>query len=85
MQILACPVVLHGALPWRRARDNGLNAAAAAHAVGVSQATLYRWRKLRDQGRLAPRSRRRCARRAPPARCGARPSSPSCSDATGTR
>ena len=43
---------------WRRARDNGLSAADAAAAVGVSRATLYRWRKLHDQGRLAPRSRR---------------------------
>ena len=43
---------------WHRARDNGLSAAAAADAVGVSRATLYRWRKLRDRGRLAPQSRR---------------------------
>ena len=43
---------------WHRARDNGLSAADAAAAVGVSRATLYRWRKLHDQGRLAPRSRR---------------------------
>ena len=32
---------------WHRARDNGLSAAAAADAVGVSRATLYRWRNLR--------------------------------------
>ena len=43
---------------WHRARDNGLSAADAAAAVGVSRATLYRWQKLHDQGRLAPRSRR---------------------------
>ena len=43
---------------WRRARSNGLSAADAADAVGVSRATLYRWRKLQSQGRLAPRSRR---------------------------
>ena len=28
---------------WHRARDNGLSAAAAPDAVGVSRATLYRW------------------------------------------
>ena len=41
---------------WQRARDNGLS--AAADAVGVSRATLYRWRNLRCSGRLAPQSRR---------------------------
>ena len=43
---------------WQRARDNGLSAAAAADAVGVSRATLYRWRNLRHRRRLAPQSRR---------------------------
>ena len=43
---------------WQRVRDNGLSAAAAADAVGVSRATLYRWRNLRRSGRLAPQSRR---------------------------
>ena len=43
---------------WRQARADGLTAQAAANAVGVSRATLYRWRKLRDRGRLAPLSRR---------------------------
>ena len=43
---------------WHRARDNGLSAAAAADAVGVSRATLYRWRNLRHRRRLAPQSRR---------------------------
>lgn len=38
---------------WRRARANGLTAAEAADAVGVSRATLYRW-----QRRLEPASRR---------------------------
>ncbi len=38
---------------WQRARDKGLTAAEAAEAVGVSRATLYRWRT-----RAEPRSRR---------------------------
>ena len=45
----------HDALDrWRQARADGLTAQAAANAVGVSRATLYRRRKLRDRGRLAP-------------------------------
>ena len=40
---------------WHRACDNGLS--AAADAVGVSRATLYRWQALQDRGRPAPRSR----------------------------
>ena len=39
-----------------RARDNGLSAAAAA--IGVSRAALYRWRNLRHRRRLAPQPRR---------------------------
>lgn len=38
---------------WRGAMRNGLTAAQAARAVGVSRATLYRWQK-----RPEPRSRR---------------------------
>ena len=38
---------------WRRAMARGLSAAAAAEAVGVPRATLYRWEK-----RAEPRSRR---------------------------
>ncbi|MGH7152822.1 MAG: integrase core domain-containing protein, partial [Acetobacteraceae bacterium] len=43
---------------WRQARANGLSATQAAHAVGVSRATLYRW-----QQRIEPRSRRPHRRR----------------------
>ena len=39
------------------ARADGLTAKATAAAVGASRATLYRWRKLQNQGRLAPRVR----------------------------
>lgn len=38
---------------WHRARARGLSAQAAAEAVGVSRATLYRWKT-----RSEPRSRR---------------------------
>ena len=38
----------------RHGQGRGLTAKAAAAAVGASRATLYRWRKLQDQGRLAP-------------------------------
>ena len=38
---------------WHTARRQGLSAAQAAAAVGVSPATLYRWQK-----RSKPRSRR---------------------------
>ena len=38
---------------WMQARQHGLTAQQAAHVVGVSRATLYRW-----QRRLEPRSRK---------------------------
>ena len=60
-----CPGRLHEEPPWRdilkrwrRARDNGLSAADAAHAVGVLRATLYRWQRLANRNRLKPCSRR---------------------------
>ena len=34
---------------WHHAREDGLS--TAADAVGVSRATLYRWRNLRHRGR----------------------------------
>ena len=43
---------------WQQVKSDGLTAQATANAVGVSRATLYRWRNLRDRRRLAPQSRR---------------------------
>lgn len=42
---------------WQQAKSDGLTAQAAANAVDVSRATLYRWRNLRDRRRLVPQSR----------------------------
>jgi putative transposase len=48
-------------LRWRAAMDNGLTAAQAAAAVGVSRATLYRWEKQPElQSRRPRRLRRPC-------------------------
>lgn len=43
---------------WRRARAQGMSAAAAAQVAGVPRSTLYRWSRREKQGRLAPLSRR---------------------------
>ncbi len=40
---------------WREARAQGLSAQAAADAVGVSRATLYRWRKQPELRSRRPR------------------------------
>ena len=40
---------------WRRAMARGLSAAAAAEAVGVSRATLYRWEKRPELRSRRPR------------------------------
>lgn len=40
---------------WRQARARGLTAAAAADAVGVSRATLYRWEKQPELRSRRPR------------------------------
>ena len=44
---------------WQGARRQGLSAADAAAAVGVSRATLYRWAKRAEPGSRRPRRPRR--------------------------
>ena len=43
---------------WHLARREGVSAGKAAEVVGVPRSTLFNWDRLRQQGRLEPRSRR---------------------------
>ncbi len=48
---------------WRRAMAMGLSSQEAAAAVGVSRATLYRWRRNPEPGSKRPRRVRRSSGR----------------------